>query len=79
MFEKTEYLNMCYDINRLSEEEVSDLEFFCKRLYIRLINQIEKMGLTLVDGGSGQYITKFTQEELNEMESVTEIGNATFI
>lgn len=70
----TEYMSVPYDEDRLTIEEQNNLEDFCHELYLQLENKLSDMGLVIVDG-FGSYVTKFTQEELDEMEIVRRARN----
>ena len=59
----TEYLNIPYDEYALSDQEVTEIENYAAELYVRLLNKVESLGLTMTDC----VITKFTQEELDAM------------
>ena len=68
--ETTEYFCIPYDTEKLSVEQQQELEECCQELFCMLENKIKSMGLTIVEGGFGNYITKFTEEELKQMETV---------
>lgn len=63
---QTEFLNLPYDENALSAEEVEELERFAMDLFYQLENKMAEMGLTMTDS----VITKFSQEELEAMPVV---------
>ena len=63
----TQVMGIRYNEDRLSIEEINELEDFCSYLSDLLNEKIDQMGLHVVLGGYGEYITKFTREELDNM------------
>ena len=59
----TDFFNIPYDENTLSNEEIVELETFIEGLFVQFQDKIEEMGLSMTDFG----ITKFSQEELDQM------------
>jgi hypothetical protein len=59
----TEYLNIPYDEYALNDQEITEIENCAAELYVRLVNKVASLGLTMTDF----VITKFTQEELDTM------------
>ena len=66
----TEYLHLPYNEDRLSIEEVNELENFAFELFCQLETKVHEMNLTMTDFT----ITKFTQEELAKMPVLTSKG-----
>lgn len=65
----TQVMMIPYDEDRLSIEEQNELEEFCFYLFNLLDEKRQKMGLHIVDGLYGAYLTKFTEEELERMKT----------
>ena len=62
----TQYLNIPYDENALSDQEIEALENCAAELYAQLVDKVASLGLTMTDF----VITKFSQEELDAMPTV---------
>lgn len=63
----TQAMGVAYNEERLTAAEAEELEDFCYHLSDLFREKIGQMGLHIVIGGYGEYITKFTQDELNNM------------
>ena len=68
--EITQVMGIVYDENELSIEEQNELEEFCFYLSNLLTEKVNQMGLHIVVGGYGNYITKFTKEELENIQTI---------
>ena len=64
----TECFCIPYDTEKLSAEQQQELEEYCQELFYMLENKIKSMGLIIVKGVFGNYITKLTEEELKQSE-----------
>ena len=64
----TQVMGIAYNEERLTADEIEELEDFCCHLSYLFEEKINQMGLHIVLGGYGEYITKFTQEELDNMK-----------
>lgn len=63
----TQAFGIPYNDEKLSAEEIQELENYCMELKDMLFKKIENMGLH-VTFGLGMCITKFTKEELEFMD-----------
>lgn len=66
----TQVMGVAYDEDALSIEEQDELEEFCFHLASLLTEKVNQMGLHIVEGGYGNYITKFTKEELEDILTI---------
>lgn len=64
----TQVMGIQYDEDRLSIEEQEELEEFAFYLLNLFEEKIQQMGLHVVQGLYNDYITKFTEEELERMK-----------
>lgn len=63
----TQAMGIVYNEERLSIEDAEELEEFCFYLSTLLNEKIDQMGLHIVSGAYGEYLTKFTKEEIESM------------
>lgn len=68
--EVTQVMGIVYDENKLSIKEQNELEEFCFYLSSLLTEKVNQMGLHIVEGGYGNYITKFTKEEFENIQTI---------
>ena len=64
----TQVMGIGYDENRLSVEEQEELEEFAFHLLDLFNEKIRQMGLHIVEGFYNDYVSKFTEEELERMK-----------
>lgn len=62
----TQFLHIPYDEERLSAQEIDEIECFAESLFYQLEDKVKEMGLSMTDFT----ITKFTQQELDNMPVV---------
>ena len=70
----TEYFHIPYDEERLSEDEIIEIERFAETLYFQLYDKLKNMGLSMTDF----IITKFSQKELDGMQIVCRDKNGKY-